>query len=273
MFSKLSSLKLFFRVCAFSVFIFFFCNFARAGVNQNFYLAEGLYANGEYVQAMQFYQAAMLDMSIPSDRSLMIKSYEKLIAICRATGNDVLLGTYEKKLSEVTGSSRPDSSAASGNFNSTPTANSGNSSWNSPSRSSGTSSRSSSGSTNANPSKPNKNGYSASSPNSDLKAHLLVYYRSFKPFEIIRFLNRDEKRTFQKDPDSLSDSLILEAKVKFATSEGYSQEKFGTDNFKMVTINKVTYRIYDSSWGRTLATNEKETDEDEIRGGPDPRDR
>jgi hypothetical protein len=97
-------------------------------------------------------------------------------------------------------------------------------------------------------------------PDSDLKFKIKIYYGEYRPKEITRRLDMDQKSALLDSPDKFIDQFIESEKQKYAETRGYPVKKYGSKNYQMISITHVIYKIYEDSWGKVLYTNEDRND-------------
>lgn len=95
-------------------------------------------------------------------------------------------------------------------------------------------------------------------------AKCIVYRPDELPWEYSRVLRPAEKSSFLSDRQGFIAFLIREASVKFAEHKGYLTESFGSENYKMLSISKVSLRITDVVNRRIVFESEDQDDEDKI---------
>ena len=82
-------------------------------------------------------------------------------------------------------------------------------------------------------------------------------------FEFTTPLDDSSFRQLRSNPDATKEKLIFQAKKQMADRQGYSESRYGADNWKMLSSPKVlTFRVVDSSTGQT-----QEMFRDERRAG------
>lgn len=208
---------------------------------ESFFMAEGLLSNGRTSEAWDYYQAALVSLDPLKEKDLRLKTLERLISLCDSLGKSTLAAAYEKTIArewpELAGTTLqrpagPKVKPLSGG-------------------SAGASVKPAASARPAATSKPKK-------PGSGIKARIRIYYGAYRPYEKTTELDLDQKDEFRSDPDRFVSALVEKQKQNFAAERGYSVDSFGSDNYRMVKITSVVYKIYDAAWGKTIMSNEDE---------------
>ncbi|PKK88815.1 MAG: hypothetical protein CVV64_17170 [Candidatus Wallbacteria bacterium HGW-Wallbacteria-1] len=218
---------------------------------ENFFMAEGLLSNGRPGEAWDYYQAALLSLDPVLEKNLRRKTLERLLNLCGSMGKEALAATYASTIirewPQEAELFRPYLSGGGGAAFSGKTLSLPDNS----SKSNPVSKRAVRAANIADPVKKVRRS------GSGIKARVKIYYGAYRPEERTVELDLDEKDDFKRDPDRFVEDLIVRQKRKFAEERGYPVATFGNNNYRMVNITDVVYKIYDSAWGKTLLSNEE----------------
>lgn len=199
---------------------------------QTFYMAEGLLANGQVSKAYEYYQAAYADLLPEGKSESLKKTLERLMSISATMKSETLNASYRRaylRLWPELEKTLPPAGKADGKSLKPAVSL-------------------------PEPGAP-VNSKGPGDEDSDLKLKVLIYYGDYRPDESIRTLKVSEKAAFQSDRDRFIEDAMLKAKRDYAERKGYPVDRFGQDNYKMVSIQHTVYKVYDSKWGNVLATN------------------
>jgi hypothetical protein len=232
--------------------------------NSDFFMGEGLYINKHYEEAFEYYQSAFVGLtSQKGDPAILKKVLLRLITVSAYLGKTRLNQTYSKQLKSMfnldpeTHDSLPSAGRPDKNINQKPAGK-----ISGPDKNKESAGKESAGKESA--FKESAGIKKSESRPSDLKIQILLYYGGYEPYEIIRYLNMDEKNAMQYDRQAFIKTVLLEAKQQFAAERGYSVVRFGQDNYKLLQIQEVKYRIYDASWGRSIIDSEENNNQSET---------
>ena len=87
----------------------------------------------------------------------------------------------------------------------------------------------------------------------DLRAEIHLDYTGSRNFTYTVNLPASSSTEIESDPERALRSHIEDAKKKLAVKQGYSPAIYGPDYHKLIRVDRVRFRVLDSSTSRVIA--------------------
>jgi hypothetical protein len=87
----------------------------------------------------------------------------------------------------------------------------------------------------------------------DLRAEIHLNYNSDRDFTYTVDLPASQSSDIESDPERTLRPHIEEAKKKLAVKQGYSPQIYGDDYYKMIRVDKMFFKVTDTSTSRVIA--------------------